>query len=110
MLVVVKKPHIEIIGDSIPEKILSFLKSNYQTEVKEDIFSTESLDLPDFAPGESIRFYRKMLGLTQKALSEKSGVNKNMISDIENGRKKIGYRTAVKIAGVLNRKPERFME
>ncbi|MEA1911994.1 MAG: helix-turn-helix transcriptional regulator, partial [Spirochaetota bacterium] len=60
-------------------------------------------------PGETVRFYREMLGLTQKELSLKSGVNKNMISDIENGRKKIGYNTAVKISGVFNRRPERFL-
>jgi len=105
----VKKPHIEVIGDKIPRKILSFLKDNYQTEIIEDAIPAESLNLPSFTPGETVLFYRKMLGLTQKELSVKSGVNKNMISDIENGRRKMGYNTVVKIAKVLNRRPERFM-
>ena len=110
MLVVVKKPHIEIIGDKIPEKILSFLKANYQTEIKDDVILADSLNLPTFTLGETIRFYRGMLGLTQKELAVRSGVNKNMISDMENGRKKVGYKTAVRIGEVLNRRPERFME
>lgn len=29
MLAVVKKPHIEISGDTIPEKLLKFLADNY---------------------------------------------------------------------------------
>ncbi len=77
--------------------------------VKDDVIPAESLDLPSFSPGETVRFYRKMLGLTQKELAVKAGINKNMISDIENGRKKTGYKTAVKIASVLHRRPERFM-
>ncbi|MCK5156866.1 MAG: helix-turn-helix transcriptional regulator [Spirochaetales bacterium] len=88
MSAIMKKPPIEVLGDKIP---------------------AESLNLPSFTPGETVRFYRRMLGLTQKELSVKSGVNKNMISDIENERRKMGYNTIVKIAKVLNRRPERFM-
>ena len=77
--------------------------------IKDDVVPAESLNLPSFTPGETVRFYRKMIGLTQKELAAKSGINKNMISDIENGRKKTGYKTAVKIANVLHRRPERFM-
>ena len=35
--------------------------------------------------GEQIRSARKALGYTQKAVSEKTGVNKTTISEIENG-------------------------
>lgn len=36
--------------------------------------------------GQAICFARKKLGYTQKVVSEKSGVNKSTISEIENGR------------------------
>ena len=35
--------------------------------------------------GEKIKLARKNLGYTQKTVSEKSGVNKTTISEIENG-------------------------
>ena len=36
--------------------------------------------------GQEIRLARKVLGYTQKTLSEKTTVNKTTISEIENGR------------------------
>ena len=36
--------------------------------------------------GEKIKLARKTLGYTQKTVSERSGVNKTTISEIENGR------------------------
>lgn len=36
--------------------------------------------------GKEIRLARKALGYTQKALSEKTSVNKTTISEMENGR------------------------
>lgn len=52
--------------------------------------------------GESpLRVYRALRGLTQAALSKKSGVNRVQIADIEAGRKSGSIETLRKLADAL---------
>ena len=53
--------------------------------------------------GESpVRVYREMRGLTQARLSERSGVNRVQIADIEAGRKTGSVDTVQKLAAALS--------
>jgi len=52
-------------------------------------------------PGESLKSLRKNRGLTQKALSEKSGIASTAISDMEHKRIPIGRKSAQKLAAAL---------
>ncbi|WP_176014564.1 helix-turn-helix transcriptional regulator [Victivallis sp. Marseille-Q1083] len=49
-------------------------------------------------------------GLTQKALAERTGIRKSMLSEYENGKRKITRKTAEKLAEALNTYPEKFMD
>ena len=53
-------------------------------------------------PGKNMRFYRKLSGMTQPELSEKLGVAKQFVSDMENGRKPISKVTAKKLAKIFD--------
>lgn len=48
-----------------------------------------------------LRVYRSLRGLTQAALSKKSGVNRVQIADIESGRKSGSIETLRKLADAL---------
>ena len=52
--------------------------------------------------GSRIRFCRERQGLTIKALADTANMSSTALSDIENGRKRIGLTTLVLIADVLN--------
>lgn len=53
--------------------------------------------------GESpVRVYRDLRGLTQVALSERSGVNRVQIADIEAGRRAGSIETIKKLADALS--------
>jgi transcriptional regulator with XRE-family HTH domain len=43
--------------------------------------------------GERIRHRRTELGLTQVCLSQKAGISKSFLSDVENGKRSIGAET-----------------
>lgn len=49
----------------------------------------------------TLRVYRDLRGLTQAALSERAGVNRVMIAEIETGRKKGSIATLRALADVL---------
>lgn len=52
-------------------------------------------------PRIRLRAHRQSQGLTQKELSERSGVSQGRISEMEKGKLGIGIRQAKKLAGVL---------
>ena len=60
-------------------------------------------------PGSNLRFYRKLVGMTQKELAEKLGVTKQHISDMENGRRAISKKTAKELAKLFKVSPARFI-
>lgn len=60
---------------------------------------------PEFIGRESrvaLRAYRTRENLTQKKLSEKTGIPQHQISEIENGKRTIGKERAKKLAAALN--------
>ena len=60
-------------------------------------------------PGGNLRFYRKLVGMTQKELSEKLGITKQYVSDMENGRRDISRKMAKSLAGLFKVSPVRFI-
>lgn len=110
MQAVVKTHHIEIkINGDIPHKILSVLKEEYGDEVKlyEDtdeekvnIFETEwyRTTKDKISPGENLKIYREMHGITQQKLGEAlGGIPRQHISNMERGMRKISLKTAQKL-------------
>lgn len=57
---------------------------------------------PDRAPGTLLAGARYRENLTQVQLSEKSGIARRHISEMENGKRPIGKSSAKKLADVLN--------
>lgn len=118
MLVVVKKPHIEISADSIPEELLRFLSDHYD---KVDVFEDEdaTVDISETAwyarmkgkrtPGERMKRYRKRAGLTQSQLAEKLGLVKQNVSAMEKGARGISKAIAHKLAEIFNVSAGRFI-
>ncbi len=49
-----------------------------------------------------ILFHRKHSGLTQQELSELAGVGKNMVYELENGKKSVRLDNLLKVMQVLN--------
>ena len=60
-------------------------------------------------PDGNLRFYRKLVGMTQKELSEKLGITKQYVSDMENGRRDISRKMAKSLAGLFKVSPARFI-
>ena len=52
---------------------------------------------------------RLKAGLTQKQLAAETGIRQSVISEYENGRRRMTMRAARKFAAVLNTVPEKFM-
>ena len=52
--------------------------------------------------GERIRKRRNELGWTQDVLAQKAGVSKSFLSDLENGKRKVGADTLYDIARALS--------
>jgi DNA-binding XRE family transcriptional regulator len=118
MLVVVKKPHIEIEGESIPEELLQFLHEHYgsvelfsEDEELFDITETEWYRemKNDSSPGDILKRYRKRAGLSQSQLAEKLGMVKQNISAMENGSRGISKTTAHRLSEIFQVSPARFI-
>jgi transcriptional regulator with XRE-family HTH domain len=57
-----------------------------------------------------LKKYRRIAGLTQQQLAKKAGVHKSVISRLESGeRSTASYESVVRIARVLNLKPEELI-
>ena len=55
----------------------------------------------NMTPGAALRVYRQNAGLSLAGLSEKSGVPKGHLSQMENGKRPIGKNMACKLSRVL---------
>jgi DNA-binding XRE family transcriptional regulator len=118
MLAVVKKPHIEISGDTIPEKLLKFLADNYdKVELLNDDESFVDITKTGWylehasttTPGAVLKRYRKRAGISQKELGEKLGLAKQNISAMERGSRGISKANAHKLAEIFQTSPARFI-
>ena len=118
MLAVVKKPHIEINAEEIPEKLLKFLTDNYS---KVEIINNDD-DFVDIAetswyrerayrstPGQVLKRYRKRNDMSQAELGEKLGIAKQNISAMERGSRGISKAIARDLAEIFQISPGRFI-
>lgn len=64
---------------------------------------------PEKRPGLLLSGARFREGLTQAELSERTGIHRRHISEMENGRRPIGKSNAKKLAGALNIDPRRLL-
>jgi len=121
MQAVVKTPLIEInIKGVIPTKLLSVLKEEYGEQVKlskdideekVNIFETEwyRKTKAKTTPGDNLRIYREMYGMTQKKLGEMlGGIPRQHISNMERGIRTISLKTAHKLSEIFNISVEKF--
>ncbi|MCL1886739.1 MAG: helix-turn-helix transcriptional regulator [Betaproteobacteria bacterium] len=92
------------------EKALEAMEALGFRKVEEDaVHSTDSVawrESEHFSnllfPGSYIAGFRHREGITQVALSEKTGIPRRHISEMENGKRTIGKTNAKKLAKVLN--------
>lgn len=115
MLAVVKEPHTEISISGIgAEKILEFLKQRFTVNiVSQDIDDDDeeyvNINETDWWHENKHRVLagaRHKIEITQKELAYMSGVPQPVISAIENGKRKLTMKTAVKLAKVLKTEPQ----
>ena len=115
MLVVVNQPHINsfkiegTIDPSFLEELKKIFGSNLEIQQSED---EEYINIKDTnfykemsgleTLGSNMRFYRKLLKMTQTELAEKLKTSKQYVSDMERGYKAISKETAKKIAKIYN--------
>ena len=123
MLVVVNQPHIDgfRIEGNIPKDILDYVEAKYgKKDISvidddgDELIDPTELDFykemkANETPGGNLRFYRKLVGMTQKELSEKLGITKQYVSDMENGRRDISRKMAKNLAGLFKVSPARFI-
>ena len=123
MLVVVNQPHINNfkIEGTLSSSFLDSLKKEFGDSMKiiqkdEDEEWIDVCDLDWYkemkaeeTPGKNLKFYRKLVGMTQKELAEKLGMNKQHISDMERDRRSISKQSAKELAGIFKVSPVRFI-
>ncbi|MDA3957937.1 helix-turn-helix transcriptional regulator [Oceanispirochaeta sp.] len=118
MLAVVKKPHIEINAEEIPEKLIKFLTDNYSkveiinnddelVDIRETAWYRERANISK--PGQVLKRYRKRNGLSQTELGEKLGIAKQNISAMERGSRGISKAIAHELSDIFQVSPGRFI-
>jgi DNA-binding XRE family transcriptional regulator len=122
MQVVVKthRTNIQIQGD-IPSRILDALRNEYGGKLKIYEGEDEYVELTETdwyketksktTPGEAMRIYRDNQQLTQTQLGEKLGnVPRQIISNMERGKRSISLATAKKLSAIFNVPASRFLD
>ena len=111
MLVAVKTPRIRVKMSGVgAQTVVKALRKLYgSVQVTND---DETVDITSTAwwkkmqakshTGTVLWTYRDNAGLTLERLSKLSGIAKSHLSDMENGKRPIGQRTAKKLADALN--------
>ena len=108
--------HIRIPGDKkqrvreLIENMLDLAEVRYSVwdNADEDSISLEEL-FPDLHAGSAIRGLRYREGMTQVQLADKIGVRACHISEMENGRRVIDKKMAMRLAKVLNTTSKVFL-
>jgi antitoxin component HigA of HigAB toxin-antitoxin module len=122
MQVVVKTPPIRLEGE-IPENLLDYLKKEFgninviQDDGSDDdelidVFETDWFQniKKEIQPVETIRFYRKMHGLSQGELGMKIGrFSRQYISNLENGHRPVSKAVAKRLSEVFTISVARFI-
>ena len=119
MQVVVKKPHIRMEGDISPE-LIQYLRERYEgVDVieNEDDYLLEVTQTDwyrrirsQISPGENLRIYRGLHGLTQEQLGKKLGnFTRQNISNMERERRAISKTVAKRLAELFDVSVEKFL-
>lgn len=113
MQALTKRPHIDpprVLMVACPsnsyQAVLDFLHQA-GCQIDEDV--DPSVVFPDSGPGTHLRGFRYRDNLTQATLAKLTGIPRNHISEMENGKRSIGKQTARKLAEALNTDPRMFL-
>ena len=116
MLVLVKKPHIEIsIHGENSHELLNWIKKKYDIailadESEDEFVSIESTDywqeMEKNRIGNLLAGARLKAGLTQAQLAKKLNIRQNMVSDYEHGRRNFSDAMAKRLSKTLKVKEE----
>jgi ribosome-binding protein aMBF1 (putative translation factor) len=117
MLAVVKTPHIELsINGEGSKEALDWLARKFRVQVISGNDEKVNIEDTDFyremevnRSGNLLEAARLKAGLSQKQLAEAAGVRQTMVSEYENGRRKITKNMAERFAKELKIKAERLM-
>jgi DNA-binding XRE family transcriptional regulator len=122
MQAIVKMPHTEkiIINGIIPEKLMAFFRKEHAEIIiiddegeeivpaKKTAFYRETRENTE--PGDVMRLYRTMRGMTQEELGEKmGGINRQNISAMENGSRRISLKNSKKLSEIFDVPYKRFL-
>ncbi|CAK8720571.1 DNA-binding transcriptional regulator, XRE-family HTH domain [Candidatus Electrothrix laxa] len=121
MQALVKTPRTDIrIQGEIPPRLLDMLRSEYGNKLQinrddEYVEITESDWYKETkaatSPGDAMRIYRKNKEMTQAQLGEKLGtVPRQLVSNMECGKRTISLATAKKLAAIFNVSASRFLD
>jgi len=99
----------ELVKEAI-EKILNLAGMPLQKMGEDDakLYSVEEV-FPDFDIGHALRGLRSREGLTQKQLAEMIGAKPSHISEMENGKRRIGKNMAKRLAKALRTEYKVFL-
>jgi len=114
------RTNIRIQGD-IPASVLDVLKREYGGKLKIYEGDDEYVEVTETdwyqeikaqtTPGDAMRVYRENYKLTQAQLGEKLGnVSRQIISNMERGKRTISIATAKKLAVILKVPASRFLD
>ena len=116
MLALVKKPHIELSlhGEHVTE-LVAWIRKKYDVAVlaeeqEEEFVSIESTaywkEMEKNRVGNLLSGARLKAGLTQAQLADKLGIQQNMVSDYERGRRTYSDAMAKRLSKTLKVKEE----
>jgi len=93
-------------AQTVLEDLRRIYDDNLIIEEDEEYVDVEETDWykkmrANMTPGAALRVYRQNAGLSLADLSEKSGVPKGHLSQMENGKRPIGKNMACKLSKVL---------
>ena len=107
------------IEGSVPEKVISFLKSEFGTsnvkvEDEEELIDPFEEDwfketMNRLTPGKNLKFYRKQKKMTQQSLAKEIGTSKQAICAMEHDSRPISKKNAKLFATLFGTSPSRFI-
>lgn len=117
MLAVVKKPHIELsINGEGAKEAVDWLARKFRLQIISGAEDTVNIEETDFyrkmevnRTGNLLEAARIKAGLSQKQLAETVEIRQTMVSEFENGHRKITRSMAARFAKALKVKAERFL-
>jgi len=113
----VKNPRIELsINGSGAKQALDWLARKFRVQIITGNDDKVTIEETDFyremevnRSGNLLEAARLKAGLSQKQLAEVAGVRQTMVSEFENGRRRLTNKMAERFAEVLKIKPERLL-